>query len=78
MSTTAPAYAKAKTITSLSGAKAVSKHITTLRRAQALLFAQGTEESYRAYLALNPTISAYSSQLGVFYNSEHYPYRNGI
>lgn len=70
-----PAYAKAKTITSISGANATHKHIATLRRAQKLLFAQGDEESYRTYLALNVTINAYSSQLVAFYNSEHYPYR---
>ena len=67
-----PAYAKAKAITSISGANATQKHITTLRRAQKLLFAQGDEESYRAYVALNLTISAYKSQLAVFYKSEHY------
>ena len=67
-----PAYAKAKTITSISGRAATEKHITTLRRAQALLVAQGDIESSQAVGLISITIEAYRRELRAFYDSEHY------
>lgn len=70
-----PAYAKAKTITSLSGGNATYKHIKTLQRAQMLLIAQGDEASRLAAMAIGITIANYRRELQTFYESEHYPYR---
>lgn len=75
MTTKPPAYAKAKTITSRSGAQAVSKHLRTLTRAQEVLYAQGDEASHRAALLINFTIDAYRQELDKFYRSAHNPYR---
>lgn len=75
MTTKTPAYAKAKAITSMSGANATHKHIATLKRAQDLLRAQGTDQAFSAANAMNETIDSYLIALRGFYNSEHYPYR---
>lgn len=76
--TTTPAYAKAKTITSLSGMRATRKHITTLRRARTLLAAQNDEASQTAARLIGTTINAYLAELATFYQSEHYPYRDAV
>jgi len=75
MTTKIPAYAKVKTITSLSGQKATSKHIVTLERSMALLEAQDTAESLAAARVLNRLVGDYLQELRLFYRSEHYPYR---
>jgi hypothetical protein len=71
-----PAYAKVKAITSMSGANATHKHITTLQRAQSLLDAQTDSSSWQAAMNLQVTIDGYRRELRAFYNSEHYPYRD--
>lgn len=73
-----PAYAKVKTITSMSGANAAHKHVATLQRAQTLLEAQGDEAGRYAAGLINATVEGYLRELRAFYNSEHYPYRNGV
>lgn len=73
-----PAYAKVKKITSMSGANATHKHITTLRRAQALLDAQGDEAGRYAASLMNITVEGYLRELRAFHQSEHYPYRDGV
>jgi hypothetical protein len=70
-----PAYAQAKKITSMSGAKATNKHIVTLQRTQMILIAQGDEASRQAAMVIGMTIRNYRTELGAFYDSEHYPYR---
>lgn len=70
-----PAYAKAKKITSRSGADAVAKHRQTLQRAQALLLAQGDIESTYAAGLLSRLTDAYSRELMAYYKSEYNPYR---
>lgn len=75
MTTTTPAYAKAKTITSISGLNATHKHVATLRRAQVLLRAQGTTLADAAATAIQDTIDSYAFAARTFYRSEHYPYR---
>lgn len=72
-----PAYAKAKKITSMSGANATHKHITALQRAQALLVAQAPQfEAVQAVGLISVTVEAYRRELRAFYASEHYPYRD--
>lgn len=71
-------YAKAKTITSMSGADTVRKHLKTLERAQQLLLAQGDEASRQAALIITSTKNAYRAELAAFYHSEHYPYRDAV
>lgn len=76
MSTT-PAYAKAKTITSRSGADATWRHIKTLQRAQALLLAQDAVVGRdAAALVIGDTIDAYRRELRTYYQSGHNPYRD--
>lgn len=70
-----PAYAQAKKITSMSGARATQKHIGTLQRTQMILIAQGTESSRQAAMVIGMTVQDYRRELRAFYESEHYPYR---
>lgn len=70
-----PAYAKAKKITSMSGANATHKHITTLQRTQMILLAQGDEASRQAALVIGMTVKNYRDELRAFYDSDRYPYR---
>lgn len=70
-----PAYAKAKKITSMSGANATHKHINTLRRTQMILLAQGDEASRQAAMVIGMTIKNYRDELRAFYDSDAYPYR---
>jgi hypothetical protein len=70
-----PAYAQAKKITSMSGARATQKHIGTLQRTQMILLAQGDEASRQAAMVIGMTIQNYRTELRAFYDSDAYPYR---
>jgi len=70
--TTTPAYAQAKRITSLSGRNAAVKHRETLRKARALLLAQGAPEATEAAKLMTLTIKAYSAQIAAWYESDNY------
>ena len=70
--TTAPAYAKAKTITSNSGLNAAVKHRNTLCLARTLLQAQNTPEATQAATMLDPTIQAYNREIRDWYGSSKY------
>ena len=66
------AYAKAKPITSLSGCDMTAKHRDTLRKAKALLLAQGTAEADHAARLMTITIGAYNEQIAAWYESDTY------